>query len=91
MYAVNVSSRTALTRELKLFEAPFLSTNDPRFSWLKYQILKYLEGWLTTIEVRPGVYEKPEKKNLNNHKSIKDIKIIVHTVTELPYKVLDYA
>ena len=62
MYAVNVSSRTALTRELKLFEAPFLSTNDPRFSWLKYQILKYLEGWLTTIEVRPGVYEKPEKK-----------------------------
>ena len=32
-----------------------------------------------------------KKKNLNNHKSIKDIKIIVHTVTELPYKVLDYA
>ena len=43
---MSVSSTTALTRELKPFGAPFLSTDDPQFSWLKYQILKYFEDWL---------------------------------------------
>ena len=55
---MNVSSTTALTRELKPLQAPFLLTDDPRFLWLKYQILLYFEDWLKTIEVRPGVYEK---------------------------------
>ena len=61
---MNVSSTIALTRELKPFETPFLSIDDPRFSWLKYQILKYFEDWLTTIEVRPGVHEKSEKQKM---------------------------
>ena len=55
IYAVYVSSRTALTRELKPLEVPFLSTDDPRFSRLKYQILKYFEDWLKAFEVRPGL------------------------------------
>ena len=29
--------------ELKPPEAPFLTTDDPRFLWLKYQILIYFE------------------------------------------------
>ena len=61
---MNVSSTTALTRELKPLEAPFLSTDDPRFLWLKYQILIYFQDWLKTIEVRPGVYEKSEKQKM---------------------------
>ena len=61
---MNVSSTTVLTRELKLPEAPFLSTNDPRFLWLKYQILIYFEDWLKTIDVRPGVYKKSEKQKV---------------------------
>ena len=61
---MNVSSTTALTRELKPLEAPFLSTDDPRFLWLKYQILIYFQDWLKTIEVRPGVYEKSEKQKI---------------------------
>ena len=61
MYAMNVSSITALTLELKPFEPSFLSTVDPRFSWLKHQFLKYFGDWLTTIEVRPGIYKKCEK------------------------------
>ena len=32
---MNVSITTTLTRELKPFEAPFLSTDDPRFLWLE--------------------------------------------------------
>ena len=55
IYAVYVSSRTALTRELKPLGVPFLSTDDPRFSRLKYQILKYFEDWLKAFEVRPGL------------------------------------
>ena len=37
---MNVSSKTASSRELKTFNAPFSSTDDPRFSWLKNQFLK---------------------------------------------------
>ena len=46
---MNVSSTTALTCELKPLEAPFLSNDDPRFLWLKYQILMCFENWLKTI------------------------------------------
>ena len=49
------AAETTLTRELKRFEGPFLPTDDPRFSGLKHQILKYFEDWLTTTEVTPRV------------------------------------
>ena len=80
-------------RELKPLEAPFLSTDDPRFLWLKYQILMYFEDCLKTIEVKSAVYESSEKQKIFifNHKSIKSIKINVHTVMEQAYKVFDYA
>ena len=50
--------------ELKPLEAPFLSTDDLRFLWLKYQILMYFGNCLKTIEVRPGLYQKSEKQKL---------------------------
>ena len=61
MHVMNFSSTTALTRETL---TPFLPTGDPRFLWLKYQILIYFEDRLKTIEVRPGVYEKSEKQKM---------------------------
>ena len=61
---MNFSIYAALTRELKPFEVPFLSTNYAWFPWLTYQILKYFENCLTAIEVRPGVYEKSEKQKV---------------------------
>ena len=61
---MNVGSTTALTSKLKPLEALFLSTDDPRFLWLKYQILICFEDWLKIIEIRPGVYEKSERKNV---------------------------
>ena len=61
---MNVSSKTALAREMKQFEVPFLSTDDPRFSVLKYQFLKYFDDWITTIELGPRVYEKSEKQKV---------------------------
>ena len=72
---MNVSSTTDLTRELKPLEAPFLPTGDPRFLWLKYQILAYFEDWLKTIEVTKN---QRNKKYLYNHKSVKGIKISVY-------------
>ena len=62
---MNVSSTTDLISELKPLEAPFLPTDDPWFLWLKYKILSYFEDWLKTNEVRPGVYEKSETKNVS--------------------------
>ena len=61
---MHVSSTTALTRELKPLEAQFLPTDDFDFLLLKYQILIYFEGWLKTIEVRPGLYEKSQKQKM---------------------------
>ena len=43
IYAMSLSSTKALTCELKPFEAPFFSTDDPRISWLKHQLLKNLK------------------------------------------------
>ena len=88
---MNVSSITALTGELNPLEAPFLPTDDPRFLWLKHQILIYFEDRLKTVEVRPGVYESQRnKKCLFNHKFVKGIKINVHTVIEQAHKVFNY-
>ena len=61
---MNVSSTTALARGVKPLEALFLSTDDPRFLWLKYQNLIYFEEWLKTVEVRPGVYENSKKQKM---------------------------
>ena len=90
---MNVSSTTVLTRKLKPLEALFLTTDDPRFLWLKYQTLIYFADCLKTIEARPGLCEiQRNKKCLYNHKSVKGIKINVHTVNiEQAYKVFDYA
>ena len=61
---MNVRSTRALTGELRALETPFLSTEDPRFLWLKYQSLIHFEDWLNIIEVRPGVYEKSGKQKM---------------------------
>ena len=61
---MNVSSTTALARELKIFEATFLSTDDPPLLWLKHQSLKYFEELITTTKVRTGGYEKSEKQKM---------------------------
>ena len=53
----------------------------------------YFEDCLKTIEVKSAVYESSEKQKIFifTHKSIKSIKINVHTVMEQAYKVFDYA
>ena len=60
---MNVSSTTALILKLKPLEASFLPTDDPRFLWLKYQILIYFEDWLKTTEVR-SIRKVRETKNV---------------------------
>ena len=80
---------------MKPLEALFLSTNDPWFSWLKYQILKYFRDWLKTIEVTPGVYEKSEKQNIfilsKFDKGPKNGCTFYHYQLELACKVFDSA
>ena len=81
---INVSSTTALSRELKPFNAPFSSIDDPRFSWLKNQFLKYFKDWLRSIEERPGAYKKSQKqKMLISSQTYESVKITVHSVIEL--------
>ena len=79
-----VSRTTASSHELKPFNAPFSSTNDPRFSWLKNQFLKYFEDWLRSIEERPGAYTKSEKQKMFIlSQTYEGVKITVYSVIEL--------
>ena len=81
---MNVSSTTASSHELKPFNAPFSSIDDPRFSWLKNQFLKYFEDWLRSIEERPGAYTKSEKQKMFlSSQTYEGVKITVHSVIEL--------
>ena len=81
---MNVSSTTASSRELKPFNAPFSSIDDPPFSWLKHQFLKYFEDWLRSIEERPGAYTKSQKQKMFlSSQTYEGVKITVHSVIEL--------
>ena len=69
---------------MKPFNAPFSSTNDPQFSWLKNQVLKYFEDWLRSIEERPRAYTKCEKQKMFiSSQTYEGLKITVHSVIEL--------
>ena len=61
---MNVSSTTASSRELKPFNAPFSSIDDPWFSWLKNQFLKYFKDWFRSIEERTEAYTKSKKQKM---------------------------
>ena len=76
--------QTAWSRELRPFNAPFSSTDDPRLSWLKNQFLKYFEDWLGSLEERTGAYTKfEEQKMFISSQTCKGLKITVHSVIEL--------
>ena len=76
--------QTAWSHELRPFNAPFSSTDDPRFSWLKNQFLKYFEDWLGSLEERTGAYTKfEEQKMFISSQTYKGLKITVHSVIEL--------
>ena len=51
--------------ELRPLEAPFLSTDDPRFLWLKYQISMHFEDCLKTIEVRSKIRSMRKVRETN--------------------------
>ena len=80
---MNVSSTTASSRELKPFNTPFLSTDDPWFSGLKNQFLKNFKDWLRSIEKRLGAYTKSEKhKMFIPSQKYEGLKITVNSVVE---------
>ena len=81
---MNVSSTTASSREFKSFKAPFSSTDDPGFSWLKNQFSKYFEDWLRSIEENQGhIQNLRNRRCLCNHKKYEGLKITVNSVIEL--------
>ena len=61
---MNVSRTTALSCELKTFNAPFPWTDDYEFSLLKNQFLKNFDEWFRSIEARPEAYTKSVKQKM---------------------------
>ena len=81
---MNVSNTKSPSRQLKPFNAPFTSVDDPRSSWLKDEFLKYFEDWLESIEERPGNFSKKAKvKMFISQETYKGIKITVNSMIEL--------
>ena len=74
----------ASSQELKPFNAPFSSTDDPRFSWLKIYFLKNFEDWWESIEERPAACTKSDKqKTFISSQIYEGLEITVHAVIEL--------
>ena len=74
----------ASSQELKPFNAPFSSTDDPRFSWLKIYFLKNFEDWWESIEERPAACTKSDKQKIFISSQIYEgLEITVHAVIEL--------
>ena len=61
---MNVSRTTALSCELKTFNAPFPWTDDYEFSLLKNPFLKNFDEWFRSIEARPEAYTKSVKQKM---------------------------
>ena len=81
---MNVSSTTASSSQQKPFKASISSTNDPRFSWLKNQFLRYFEDWLRSVKEGSGAYTKSEKQKMFiSLQTYEGLKINVHSVIEL--------
>ena len=80
---MNVSSTTASSRELKPFNAPFSSIEDPWFSWLKNQFLKYFKDWFRSIEERTEDIQNLRNRKCLSSQVYKDVKITLHSVIEL--------
>lgn len=53
---LNVRCTYEHERKRKPFLAPFTSTEDPRFTWLEGEFLKYLKDWKKSTLDRPGNY-----------------------------------
>ena len=89
---MNVSKTTALSCELKPFNAPFPWTDDYEFSLLKNPFLKNFDEWFRSIEARPEACTKSVKQKMfmvyviTNDESLK---ITLYPAIEL--KVFDYA
>ena len=80
---MNVSSTTVSSHKLKPLNAPFSSTDDPQFLWLKNQFLKYFKDCLRSIEERPGACTKSEKQKMFiSSQTYEALKITVHSVIE---------
>lgn len=51
---LNVRSTHEHERKKKPFLAPYSSVDDPRFTWLDEEFLKYLKEWKQSVQDRPG-------------------------------------
>ena len=72
---------TSYSHELKPFNAPFSSTDDPCFFVAKRSVFKIF--W-TRNETKPGVYKKSEKQRMFvSSQTYEGLKITVHTVIVL--------
>ena len=81
-----------MTFQLKPLEVTFLPTDNRRFCGYNIKLYYIFKTGLKKIEVRPGVKRVKETKScLYNHKSVKGIKINVHTVIEQAHEVFDFA
>ena len=80
---MNVSSTTASSRELKPFNTPYLSTDNPLFSGLKNQFLKNFKDLLRSIKKRLGAYTKSERQKMFiPSQTYEGLKITVNSVVE---------
>ena len=43
---------------------PYTNVNDPRFTFLEGEFLKYLDDWKTSVDNRPGPFTQSERQKM---------------------------
>ena len=81
---LNVRSTTKHVRKRNNFLAPYSSSNDERFDWLKNTFLVYLEEWHTATQHRPGVFSKDDRaKMFISLQTYQGLKITIYSLIEV--------
>ena len=81
---MNIRNPNEGLHKSKPFLVPFTSLDDYRFNWLKYEFLPYFQGWLQSINTRPGNFTSNARNNMFiSWQTYEGIKITAHSVIEL--------
>lgn len=80
---VNIRNKTEYVTKSKPNLKPISSPDDPRLSWLVKDFLGYFKAWKTSIEQRPGSYDKNDKaKMFIAHQTFEGLTITVHSIVK---------
>lgn len=80
---LNVRNELECVKDRNEFIGPYRDVNDPRFDWMKNDLLGFLKSWKTSTENREGDFTQSlRNKMFLSHQTYKGIMISVNSAIE---------